>query len=144
MIWDRANAIPVKDAYLAGYSGIDRSYFSRIRSGALNFSFPQFKTLDLLLTNLEELKIRSKGTPVDWSDISGVKRMLAELEDERRNPPAEPSHEDVDIFKRFIANEPLEEIAILYRVDRAEILRRVEQVNLRSEHLSRKAAVEPR
>jgi hypothetical protein len=94
IIWDRANLIPVKDAHLAALSGIDRSYFSRIRSGALGFTLPQFQTLIRLFPRLEEIKRRSGLIPVDWTDISGVKRMLATLEDEARNPPSAPTASD--------------------------------------------------
>lgn len=99
LIWDRVTAIPgLKDSHLAALSGIDRSYFSRIRSGALGFTYPQFKTLETLLTNLEELKSRAGDLPVDYSNIGAVKVMLENLEHERRNPPPAPTPEDFELM----------------------------------------------
>jgi hypothetical protein len=98
LIWDRASAIPVKDAHLAALSGIDRSYFSRIRNGALGFTLPQFVTLERLLTDLEELKCRAGDLPVDYSNIGAVKAMLENLEREKRNPPGSPTKQDWDLL----------------------------------------------
>jgi hypothetical protein len=131
IIWDRANAIPVKDAYLAGYSGIDRSYFSRIRSGALGFTLPQFQTLIRLFPKLEELKRRSEGIPVDWSDISGVKKMLGSLDNEARNPPQMPTATDFDLLARVRTSTDLKSVAEALGCSPSELLDRVNTANRR-------------
>ena len=136
IIWDRQERIDLKDAHLSVFAGLDRSLLSRVRKG-MGLTYPQHKAMSTALDNLEELYRRAKGIPIDWSDVLKVARMLQSLESERRQPPTQPSDEDMDIFKRFSSGENLDEISIRHSTSKANILERVESVLRRGEYLTR-------
>jgi hypothetical protein len=74
---------------------------------------------------------------VNWRNSESVTQLLKEIEAERRNPPAPPSAEDIQIHARFVLGDDVGQLSYDYRVSDAEILRRVEAVMKRGETLMR-------
>ena len=131
------DTIGVKPKHVCGLIGIPESSMSRAKTGAGFLQAQDILNMKNLLRDCKELA-RRNILPVNWTDLRVVRRQLDALHTEERNPPPEPSSEDLDIFQRFAAGEDLDEIAIRHKLDKAGVLGRVEAVLQRAAHLSRK------
>jgi hypothetical protein len=136
------DAIGMKPKHICSLlPGISESAMSRAKNGSENLPAQDFANVRNLLSECKELA-RRNVLPVSWTDLRAVRLQLDVLRNEKKNPPGQPSEQDLDIFRRFVADEDLSEIAIRHRVDKAEILRRIELINSRAEFISRKALIE--
>ena len=140
---ERAYLFGLRDKHICELAKISPGTMSRAKNGSDVLGAQDWLDCKNLILDCEELS-RRNSLPINWTDLRAVRLQLDMLRNEKKNPPGQPSEQDLDIFRRFVADEDLSEIAIRYRVDKGEILSRIERIIVRSEFVSRKAAGEVR
>jgi hypothetical protein len=143
LLAERWRAIRAKSEHVSLYSGVAAPTLSRALNGQTTLSGEELLRISNFVSAAEEL-VRRCGAALDWRDHNCIKPLLEAYEAELRHPPAEPTSEDLDVFRRFVAGEDLHEIALSHRLKDTDVLARVEKINSRTEHLFRKVAVEKR
>jgi len=132
----RWTALRMKQSHVAQYFGFTDMFISRIVNRQENLNPIEWAKLERVLDNCEEISRRMHGA-VNWRNSESVTQLLKQIEAERRNPPAPPSAEDIEIHARFVLGDDVGQLSYDYRVSDAEILRRVEAVMKRGETLLR-------
>jgi len=137
----RGYSFGLRDKHIQDLIGISAGTMSRAKTDTERLGAQDWLDCKNLILDCEEL-VRRNPLPINWTDLRAVRRELEALRSERKNPPAEPTEEDLDIFRRFVGGELLDEIALRHQMEKADVLRRIEQINSRAQHLSRKATVD--
>lgn len=136
LLWDRADALGVARVILADLSGVSASRLSRVSNGAERLSYPEHKSLDELLTDLEDIQKRARGIPVDWKDRATLRDLIAELRRERSTPAQPLSDAESALLRRFSRGEPLNDLLSEADMEPARFLEYVERLIKRTTRLA--------
>jgi hypothetical protein len=93
----RWQALRLRQNDVERYSGIDDTKISRIVNRQENFNYREWKHLEEVLSDLEEISQRTQGA-VNWRNGEIVRRMLADLSEERLHPPKPLDSGDFEIL----------------------------------------------
>lgn len=92
-LMERGRILRLNQDQIARYSTVNVAVISRGRNYGVYIELADFRKIEQFIDNAEELTRRA-GAPLDWKDSISIDRLLKELEEEKKNPPAPPSDRD--------------------------------------------------
>jgi hypothetical protein len=95
---DRMRKLRAPQELLAKLSGLPPMAISKASNHQSDLSYADWRRVEAVIADLEEL-CRRAGVLVDWRNHEVLKNKLAELEEERRNPPGMPTSEDFRLMQ---------------------------------------------
>jgi len=96
---DRMRRLRVPQETISRLVGFPPTMISRAANHQVDLSYPDWRKVETVIADLEELVRRAGGVQLDWKNHEILKNKLAELEDERRNPPGMPTSEDFKLMQ---------------------------------------------
>jgi hypothetical protein len=100
---ERMRKLRATQELLAKLSGLPAMAISKAANHQSDLAYIDWRRVEAVIADLEEI-CRRAGVLVDWRNHEVLKAKLAELEDERRNPPGLPTPEDYQLMRAIGTN----------------------------------------
>jgi hypothetical protein len=95
----RMQKLRVSQELIARILDFPPTMISRAVNHQVDLSYADWRRTEAVIADLEELVRRAGGVLLDWKNHEVLKNKLAELEEERRNPPGMATVEDFKLMQ---------------------------------------------
>jgi transcriptional regulator with XRE-family HTH domain len=129
----RLDALRMKIAHAAAVSGVNRGTLSQAASGQAPLSYPNYRRIEHILDVCESLQLRAPGVPIDWQNVTAVKKLIEDFERESRTPPGDLQQSDWNLLSLVISSEDPSMVTSNLGISPSELLKRLEETNRRFE-----------
>jgi hypothetical protein len=129
-------AFGLRDKHICDLTGISAGTLSRAKNGSEPLRGQAWLDVKNLILDCEELN-RRNPLPPNWTDLRAVRQQLEALQDEKNNPPEDPTHEDFQLMSSEVGKDPAAYAAKL-GISTAELLSRISEALRRFDFTIRK------
>jgi hypothetical protein len=132
-IQKRLDSLRMRPAWIAGAGEFSRSILSGAASGQNPLTYPISRKIEKTVDACEALQLRAGNFPVDWSNSTAVRNLIADYEKEQQTPPGQLQESDWSLLSLVIATEDPSIVTSNLGISPAELLKRLEETNRRFE-----------
>jgi hypothetical protein len=127
---ERMRKLRAPQDLIAKLSGLPPMAISRAANHQTDLTYPEWRRVEALIADLEEL-CRRAGIVVDWRNHEVLKAKLAELEEQRRNPPQFPTEQDYKLLRAISSGVGFAVVAEEMGCDEGKLFDLLEVANTR-------------
>jgi hypothetical protein len=107
---ERMRKLRAPQDLIARLTGLPAMAISRAANHQSDLCYADWRRVETVIADLEEL-CRRAGLIVDWRNHEVLKEKLAQLEDERQNPPEFPTETDWKLLRAISSGQSFVDIA---------------------------------
>ena len=132
-IQKRIDVLRLKPAWIAGAGEFSRSILSEAASGQNPLTYPISRKIEKTLDACEVLQQRAGEIPIDWSNSTAVRKLIAEYEAESRTPPGDLTQDDWNLLSLTLTSTDPSLLLANLGLTQEELMKRLQETNRRFE-----------